>query len=610
MSFIRSLAVTAGLATALTGLAMAPVSAGTTPGSVTGDTFVTSLYPNNNYSTSATMRAASSPEKITLLQLSIPAVPDGASSPTPKLVLHGSGNAQPSQTVTVKDVTGSWDPTTVTYVTRPALGATLGSGTASATGTLEIPLPATATGSFDVAVTTASTSDSIFATSENPNAALRPSVELGYTDPPVPPLYGSDGVGNPRTADCSTTVPAGGDINAAITAAAAGALICVAPQDQSSTQVTLNKAVTLRAGGSVKIRNAIVSGGGTLDGFTVVGASYGAPANGVLFSGNGNRIVNNLINGHGLVRGVYCTSCGAGTVIGHNTITKISNYGIQTSNGTGIIIEWNNIYDLYDDVEGALDTDAMRPFGTNLIVRNNYMHDLNAQRSILGPDNDRPHLDCIQHYQNSSNTLTSVNLLVENNYCVRVTGIFIISKNNLDANQDMRGLTVRGNVTETYGNAELVISGVPDLTVENNSFFGATTTGPVIAVENGDGGAQMTNARIQNNVLVSGVSSNPGIGNKGGRAVAAGIITVNRDNVYWVDTDLATRDAAWAQPNPAPMDTAIVEDDFTLYRDWEQDGPALVNEGSPLLTSGFAADIEGGARVEGSAVDIGAYELG
>jgi hypothetical protein len=111
---LRAVALLAAAAAALAVLTPATASAGSAAVDPAGDTFVTSLYPNNNYSASATMRANSSPEKITLLRLEVTGVPAGATDVVPTLVLHGSGNTQPAQTVTVTHVEGAWDPATVT----------------------------------------------------------------------------------------------------------------------------------------------------------------------------------------------------------------------------------------------------------------------------------------------------------------------------------------------------------------------------------------------------------------------------------------------------------------------------------------------------------------
>lgn len=607
---LRALPIVALVATALAVpalVAKAPQIITVTP---TADTFVTAVQPTSNFSTSTSMRVNGTPQKISLLQFDVTNIPATARNVSAKLVLRGADAMQTAQTVTVSSV-GTFTPSTVTYNSRPTVGATIGTVAVARNSTGQLTLPGLTNGVQRYAVTTSGTADSVLSTVDATDAFRRPRIEITYESTFDLPVYGSVGSGDPNTSDCTATVASGGDIAAAITAAVAGDVVCVLPQDQSNTTVTVNKAITVRTTGVVKIQNAIITAGATIDGFTVVGGVAGNPSAGILFSGSNNRITNNLINGHALERGVQCTSCSSGTVISHNTITEINGYGIQTGGSSqSTVIEWNNIYDLYDTADNGLDIDGMRPFGTNNIVRNNYMHDMNSQRSILGSDNDLPHLDCIQHYQ--SGGLSAINLLIENNYCVRVTGNFIISKNNLTTDTNMRDMTIRGNVAEAYGNQVIILSGVPNVVVENNTLFGGSSGGSVITVENGDNGAPMTNARLQNNILVRGVTQNASIGDKSGNAYDAGIVTLVQKNPSWVDTTIADRDAIWAtDPSIAENASPINPDDFTAYRIWEQRGGyALANQGATLLSSGYTNDAAGNARVQGSAVDIGAYELG
>lgn len=693
---------------ALAGLTLvaSPASAATFTENVTGDTYVTTTNATANFSTALTMKANGTPEKIALMTFDVDQIPAGATNISATLTVHGTDVAQTTQTITLVRV-DPFDPTTVTYNTRPATIATVGTDTLARNTNASFSPAISANGLKYYGITAAGTTgtDTVeMDTSEVTTSTLRPKLVITYTPAvtntapvvnagpnqtinpvdtanldgtvtddgnPNPPAavtktwskvsgpgtvtfgntaavdttatfsasgtyvlrltandsalsdsddvqitvrtapYGSDGSGSTASGGCTTTVGSGSDVNTAIGAATAGDVVCVSASSRTGTTITLNKAITLRATGVVSIKNAAVSAGGTLDGFTVVGGTAGNPATGISFTGNNNTITNNLINGHGLEYGIRCTTCNSGTVVSHNTITEINNYGIFITNGSSITIEWNDIYDLYESVGNGMDVDAMRPFGTNHIVRNNYMHDLNVQRSYDDPVTGLPHLDCIQHYQ-SGTTLVSDGLLVENNYCVRVSGMFIISKNDRNTTTSMENMKIRGNVAETYGTQVIILSGVPNAVIENNSLFGATSTGPVIALEHGDSGAQATNVDIQNNVLVRGVTGNPAIGNKAGGSVTAGIIDVNRDNENWVDTDLATRDANWvANPSQAANAPATVWADFTDYLTWEQESPnSLLNQGSTLLTTGFTTDIAGDTRVQSSVVDIGAYELG
>jgi hypothetical protein len=418
--------------------------------------------------------------------------------------------------------------------------------------------------------------------------------------------YGTDGTGNPRTSDCTRTVAAGGNIQKAINDAVAGAVICVKAGDHSGVSLTINKAVTVRANGVVKIKSAALTGGNaTLDGFTIVGGAAGAPAAGVNVTGKSNKIVNNLINGHGLKYGINCyqNKCGSDTLIAHNTITRTNNYGIYMLNGDHITVERNNIYDLYDSVNNGLDVDGIRLFGTNHIIRHNYIHDLNAKLSV-----SKPHVDCIQHYQ-SAGTPGAANMTIENNFCVRVSGMCLITSNNVHNAYDLRDYTFRGNVCKTYGWQQVIFSGINGVTMENNMFLGATEGGPNVTVENNaESGAASRNIRIRNNIMIRGDSRNASIGNSSGAPVASGYLADNTKNVTWVDTTLLDDQAAF-QNNPTHVTTPIIDKDFTTFRTKTRKGDVL-NQGAAMLTSGLTADVDGGRRVRGSAVDIGAYEFG
>jgi hypothetical protein len=419
--------------------------------------------------------------------------------------------------------------------------------------------------------------------------------------------YGTAGTGNPKTSDCTTSVAAGGSIQNTINGAAAGAVICVKAADYSGASLTIDKAVTVRANGVVEIKSAVLVGGNaTLDGFTIVGGAAGTPAAGVSAKGNSNKIVNNLINGHGLRYGISCyqNKCGSGTLIANNTITRINNYGLYMLNGDHITVERNNIYNLYDSVNNGLDVDGIRLFGTGQTIRNNYIHDLNAKLSV-----SKPHLDCMQNYQNSAGTDRAANITIENNYCVRVSGMCLITKNDVHNAYDLRDYTFRGNVCQTYGWQQVILSGIDGVTMENNAFLGATQGGPNVTVQDDpDSGAVSKNIRIRNNIMIRGDSRNVSIGNRSGAPVAGGDLADDTKNLTWVDPTLLHDQAAFKN-HPTHVTTPIVDKDFTTFRIESLKGNVL-NQGAPMLTTGLTTDVDGSARVRGPAVDIGAYEFG
>ena len=214
----------------------------------------------------------------------------------------------------------------------------------------------------------------------------------------TPIRYGTVGQGNPKTDDCTVTTTT--NPQTAVNNAAAGAIICVKPGNYSTSTLTVNKAVTVRANGVVSLKNIVISGSNAVvDGFTVVGGTLGNPNYAVKFSGTGHKIVNNLVRGRGIWYAIGCeqsAGCGSNVLIAGNTITGVHNFGIYLWGGDHITVEKNNVFDLFQS-QDVDDVDALRAWGNNHVVRNNYFHDINAKKSA-----GAPHSDCYQSYQAGS----------------------------------------------------------------------------------------------------------------------------------------------------------------------------------------------------------------
>jgi hypothetical protein len=337
-----------------------------------------------------------------------------------------------------------------------------------------------------------------------PSVSPLPSVSgyaaMGITPQGRPMTYGTPGNGNPRTDDC--TISTNTNPQSAVDSAPVGAVVCVKPGDYSDTTLTINKAITVRANGVVKIKAAKLSGhNAVLDGFTVVGGTLDNPKRAISYTGTGHKIINNLIKGRGIHYAISCSGgysgCGDNITIAGNTITQVHNFGIFIWGGHNDIVERNNIYDLWQDTD-IDDVDAMRGWGTGHVIRDNYIHDLNVNKGV-----GEPHNDCFQNYQSSKDTsIQSSNVTIEDNYCLRVSGQCLIMQNEHRPTSDVRDYVYRGNVCESYGGQNIELGSVTGEVIEDNMLNGGVD-GVVITLHNTVGGLDTTKVKVRDNILVA-----------------------------------------------------------------------------------------------------------
>jgi parallel beta-helix repeat protein len=439
----------------------------------------------------------------------------------------------------------------------------------------------------------------------------------------TPIRYGTNGMGSPLATSqtdpsiCPTV--AGSDFQTKINTAlanSANAVICVQPGDYSGSTMTINntnpnRSITVRAvqvkppdtpDKTAKVRNMAITGSNvTVDGFDVVGGTtLGSPSYyAIKFSGTGHKIINNLVRGRGIQYAIGCdqsAGCGTNVLISGNTITGVHNFGIYLWGGDHITVEKNNVFDLFQSTD-VDDVDALRAWGTNHVIRNNYFHDINGKKSA-----GSPHSDCYQTYQAGSGPRLSSNILFENNYCVRVTGQCFIAQNDQRNSAELHDFILRGNVCETGGWQSIEFDGIPNITMDNDYVAGVQVT--VLNFANpGAGGLLSSNYKVRDTVLVRG---------QAGDRYIDGTPADNTANRQFVDANILTTYNTFIGQTTASYPPVTTTDFNKFYRDsiTVHASPAVTNAGQPPNSTGLTTDVDGAARVQGTAIDVGPFELG
>ncbi len=222
---------------------------------------------------------------------------------------------------------------------------------------------------------------------------------------------------------------------------------------------------------------------------TVVGFEITTQANdwngfGIYLTGNGISgitIQNNTI--HDLCRdGIFLdTNVGNNIVVRNNLIYRASMSGINVD-GLGATVDGNEIWGTQQyprlaggvtascaDQQGA-DADGIRFFGSNHVIKNNYLHDIQWGTTI-NPD---PHIDCFQTWgiASGSGGVTS-NILITGNRCVWPY-TSDSTDNEISAIEALNGSTTSGitysyNVFSDMRNGVVIGAGVGTVVFDHNT---------------------------------------------------------------------------------------------------------------------------------------------
>ena len=420
---------------------------------------------------------------------------------------------------------------------------------------------------------------------------------LGHADP-----LRNGRQGQPEVHDCTVTTTT--NPQTAVKNARAGAVICVKPGNYSTATLTVDKAVTVRANGVVSLKN-IVSPARTPSSTasTSSAARSGTPTTP---SSSAAPATRSSTTSSGVAASTYAigceqsAGCGRNVLISGNTITGVHNFGIFLWGGDRITVEKNNVFDLFQSPTSTTWTPCGPGAPTTSYATTTSTTSTRARVPVRRtPTASRPTRPAAPRL--------SSNILFENNYCVRVTGQCVILQNDLRNAAELKTYVIRGNVCETYGWQSIEITGVPDVTMDNNYVAGVQTT--VLNFANGGGGnRKSTNYKVRNTVLVRATA-----GTRYFDGAGTANNTDNTANRTFVDPKIKTSYDSFI--SPATILRPVKATDFNrFYRDSVLGAaPAVTNAGSPPNSTGLTTDVDGAPRVQGTAparIDVGPFELG
>ncbi len=276
----------------------------------------------------------------------------------------------------------------------------------------------------------------------------------------------------------------------------------------------------------------------TVNGFEVTFQNNATPTGyGFYIHGSSNVVVeNNYI--HDLCHdGVMMDPADSNIQVLNNKIVHAQMSGINID-GTGAMVEGNDISATYqhpsvlggifavctNDGGSDADADAIRFFGSNHVIRSNYLHDIEYDFSNTAAPNPNPHTDCFQTWGASGESTT--NILIDRNWCVWPANGSLGTHAEVSSIEALDGSV--GNITYQNNVFQDMIRGINAtqdggqvigrLNFYNNTFDHVTQEAIVV-----DGGARTDN--IENNIFYDIVGGDGFISYAGGETFV--------DNVFY-----------------------------------------------------------------------------
>ncbi len=226
---------------------------------------------------------------------------------------------------------------------------------------------------------------------------------------------------------------------------------------------TSSSMITFKANGNAVVRGFELSHGYIkVEGFEITNYQTSHTGRGIILSGQGYLIVNNHIH-HTTAEGVFCNGGCSNSIIRGNYLEWIHSQGI-TIEGDSVIVENNEIYKSVQrfalNEPTPNDADGMRFFGSNHIIRNNYIHDI--VNDEYAPS---AHADCFQTHKGRSDTH---DITITGNVCINVDHQCIMAS---QAPQNANRIIFTHNVCDINGGQAAFLVDFSNSVVNNNVFY-------------------------------------------------------------------------------------------------------------------------------------------
>ncbi len=349
--------------------------------------------------------------------------------------------------------------------------------------------------------------------------------------------------------------------------------------------------VQAASGETVRISRVIITHNyNVVKGFTVTG-SGGLSSAGIHLAGSYNKALNNTVMGNGTPMGSFNGDAtgvhaeGSYNTVSHNTFDGQGN-GTTTSFNRAMYISGTSNEVTYNTIKEANSIERVfEVYGTSNRLANNEVK--NCDWTISGP-----HPDVFQIFGGSS----SNGIIVENNYIHDFNGQI----GNFTSTGGTKSWTFRNNV---FANVTMPANIAIPMNFYNNTFYRCSTS---TGVYNWPINATYTGASViaKNNAFIAcGATVNNGW--------YAGYVT--KDYNFVSNTATGATKTGFSETHGVnggdPKLTAYYNDCSANTCNFHISATSALIDNATVV-SGYTTDIDGAARPQGAAWDIGAYEYG